>query len=146
MIVGVTFALLLVACGGQQILPVLVQPTSTLPLPTPTATSTLGVVKGILVEKGTQKPVTAVKLQLTPVSINAEGKTQWSFSPNNPQAESDLSGAFSFVQVSPGKYSIWAFLPSSIFFSPVTDEGGNQLIFEVKAGQILDTGKTLVGK
>ena len=125
------FALLLVACGGPQALPTPVQPTFTpapvLPaptltpvpptvtpvpapptptprLPTPTATSTLGVIKGILVEKRTGKPLSGKRVQLVRVNISAEKLELIVRTATDPSATTDSVGAFMIKDISPGDY------------------------------------------
>lgn len=122
-------------------------PTNT---PTPTPVPTTGKVVGTLVDKSTQKPIAGVKLRLvTYKGLNAEGKAEYYFGPNDLWAETDGSGAFSFSEVSPGQYSIWASFPDApltAFPSPLTGEEGKTIILEVIAGQAVDVGEVLVGK
>jgi len=112
--------------------------------PVATPVPKFGKLVGVLVETSTQKPIAAVRLQLTPISRNAEGETTWHFDPNNPRAETDESGNFSFSGVAPGEYSIWAHFTPTTFPSPIIDDSGHTLVFEVKADQVLNVGKVLV--
>ena len=124
--------------------PPTVTPTPVPPTATPTPVPTTGKIVGALVDKSTQEPVASVKLRLvTYKGLNAEGKAEWYFGPNDPWAESDASGDFSFSEVSPGEYSIWASFTPTVFPSPLTGEEGT-IILEVIAGEVVDLGKILV--
>jgi hypothetical protein len=122
-------------------------PTPVPPTPIPTPVPTTGEVVGVLVDKSTQKPVASVKLRLvTYKGLNAEGKAEWYFGPNDLWAETDGSGAFAFSEVSPGEYSIWASFTPTAFPSPLTGEEGKTIVLEVIAGQAINLGRILMEK
>lgn len=112
-------------------------------------------ITGILVEKGSAKPVSGMWLHLLKCEgKDKEGKDVISLFILNgrfPRAKSDSSGHFSFADVPAGRYIIKSgtensFATTDAAATALRDSKGSIIVVKLLASQALDLGKVSVDK
>ena len=123
------------------------QPTvdSTFPTPTGASASTeTAVVTGTLVRKNSDpvNPYKHLRLYLGVILIGNDGKSTLArVNPNSaPTTYTDDEGHFTFTNVPPDKYILVANLPPNNLIKLKNPETGEELLFDLTAGQTLDLG------
>jgi hypothetical protein len=135
--------------------PAEIEPVSPLPTPTtealgePRAEATavaaqtltpspgMGIVHGILTLGGEVAP--GETLYLAPMIVTGEEISVAGLDTNTaPRAETDVTGAFAFVDVPPGAYALAIISPVGPVIVP--GPGGNEITVEVQAGEAADLG------
>jgi len=141
--------LVAVGCSSPTPTPAAPVPSPTPALPTPTLLprnpapkADLGNVQGLLVLDG--KPAGGHTLYLAPIIHSESGGMGVAAldAVRDPRAESDASGYFVFLDVTPGRYALGIMSP----VGPVLINGadGKEILAEVQAGQILDLAEITI--
>lgn len=109
------------------------------PVPTPTTDSTLGAVRGRLLEAN--KPAAGVSFFLAEIKKDAKGaELVAAFSANDsPRVETNANGEFVFVNVPGGRYALILYTGMNAFLLNVPDKE-DPILFTVENGETTDLG------